>query len=1241
MNKSFFTAVLFCFFSLTLFAQTNITDEKVVKWEVLNDSSLSHARFRKYEQVGNKILAETYPSYTYTEKYLGSDYDTKVALKYLSEDYGKTWRLILDINNIKANNASVMVYNNNLRFFRVTDDVPFSAAKVSLNNTKYFYKKKIYVSDDNNENYSLLTDFDTDIVCSLYGGCFQANSFDAQLYSQDSIVLRRQLPSGLRSNHLSIDGGLNWFYINYDDRLTKPFETPFDFAANGLYGLRQKDSTIHVYKYPNFIIPSLYLNGIVSLKRYSILEKENVFYVYLSDGNNIQLRQTKDNGNTWIDTLLPFNINNNYKDESAIYQDREQKNFYLISQNGIYRSTDPSFSSYKKIREGRVGSKINPVAFSILPSGIYMNDTDGTLIRSIDKGDTWEKVTNANKYVYPSLNQNFFAFDSTLVFNVDETKSLITKNLTSFSVRSDSFKVNGLNLNNISKFPIYSGLEFGKTIFIDVNQSNDNGKTWTSKYPNSLIKLRSDSSLLYYLIIDNSRLYPGQMLIVSSKDSGKTWVDKSTGLTDIAPRPITAIKNNQFFYYHNNAFLRSKTSNYQEGYDTLRLKLLTGFLALFVDNNTLIAVENDGSIHISNDNGDTWKQTYRSSFSPSNIIRVDKFKKYILLKTQNSTLITTDYGLTFTNILNFPPNNFVISGRFLYTLSNSSVNPLLPMRIHIDSILNSKVSNFSILRGYVLKDVNNNCKNDSSDITVLEKIIRIEPNGFRAITNKNGYFAIALPPDIYTVSTTNIRYYAACNDTLLNKIQLTYGKMIDTSFLFKPISNINDLALSLTAETPARPGFEVVFNCKVDNLGTMKADSAVVTLRFPTAFAAFVSVDQGGIFQNGQVIWNLKNQAVDENRQFKVRLKILPTTPLSTNLSFTGKVTLLNKNDTLPQNNEDVATLRVTGSYDPNDKSVLPEGKIPFFTNELDYLIRFQNTGTDTAFKVVVVDTLPSNVDVFTMKTVSSSHPYTVSLKKNIVTFTFDNILLVDSFKNEKLSHGFVRFKIAPKQGMKIGDSIYNKAAIYFDFNKPIITNFAKTNLIKPVLTISRNVNLCKGSQYKGITYNATTLVTEPISGALYDTVYLTTVDVKPTYRIQKDTLLKPNELFEGRVVVNGEVIVKSLKTKEWGCDSSVTIRIQKLTATDELPEAFSSIKIYPNPAKDYISISYELNQAVWVEISLYNEVGQKVKILQKKTQNTEGGYQLQSDLKNLNSGTYQIEIQTEKGVYYQRFVKM
>jgi uncharacterized repeat protein (TIGR01451 family) len=460
-------------------------------------------------------------------------------------------------------------------------------------------------------------------------------------------------------------------------------------------------------------------------------------------------------------------------------------------------------------------------------------------------------------------------------------------------------------------------------------------------------------------------------------------------------------------------------------------------------------------------------------------------------------------------------------------------------------------------------------------------------------------------------------------------------------FIYTPISKFNDLAIELSSGSFARPGFEMEFVLDITNIGTQSIDKSTVNLTFPAQYLTFLNATNNGVAQNGQITWNTNAIDIEGKQKLIVRFRLSPTTPLSILLNLIAKIEANNVIEANTSNNTKSISIMTRGAYDPNDKTVLPEGKIPFFTNELDYLIRFQNTGTDTAFKVVVVDTLPSNVDVFTMKTVSASHPYTVSLNKNIVTFTFDNILLVDSIKNEKLSHGFIRFKIGTKAGLKVGDNISNKAAIYFDFNKPIITNTAKSELIKPSINLTKAVNICKGEKYNGLVINADMTVLDTVkTSPLVDTIYTTSLKVLPTYTVSKDTTLKGN-LFEGTVVKNGDIVTKRFKTKFGGCDSIINFTITKINPTSDLPTEFLSLKIYPNPAKDYLSISYDLKEATWVEISLYNAVGQKVKMLQKKVKNTEGGYQLQADVKNLNSGTYQIEFQTENGVYYQRFVKM
>jgi hypothetical protein len=46
------------------------------------------------------------------------------------------------------------------------------------------------------------------------------------------------------------------------------------------------------------------------------------------------------------------------------------------------------------------------------------------------------------------------------------------------------------------------------------------------------------------------------------------------------------------------------------------------------------------------------------------------------------------------------------------------------------------------------------------------------------------------------------------------------------------------------------------------------------------------------------------------------------------------------------------------------------------------------------------------------------------------------------------LSHGFIHYRIKPKSNLTAGYKILNNAAIYFDFNEPVITNTTKTLIV-------------------------------------------------------------------------------------------------------------------------------------------------------------------------------------------------
>jgi hypothetical protein len=102
-----------------------------------------------------------------------------------------------------------------------------------------------------------------------------------------------------------------------------------------------------------------------------------------------------------------------------------------------------------------------------------------------------------------------------------------------------------------------------------------------------------------------------------------------------------------------------------------------------------------------------------------------------------------------------------------------------------------------------------------------------------------------------------------------------------------------------------------------------------------------------------------------------------------------------------------------TGSFDPNDIIV---NKTVLTTTELstapwlEYIIRFQNTGNDTAFTVKILNPIDTNkLDISSIEFVNASHPVNINwinYQRNM-EFKFENILLPDSNTNEPLSHGF------------------------------------------------------------------------------------------------------------------------------------------------------------------------------------------------------------------------------------------
>jgi len=203
-------------------------------------------------------------------------------------------------------------------------------------------------------------------------------------------------------------------------------------------------------------------------------------------------------------------------------------------------------------------------------------------------------------------------------------------------------------------------------------------------------------------------------------------------------------------------------------------------------------------------------------------------------------------------------------------------------------------------------------------------------------------------------------------------------------------------------------------------------------------------------------------------------------------------------------------------SSDPNDILGMPKGygSKQYIEKEvnLEYLIRFQNTGTDTAFTVRIKNYIPQSLDLTTIQMGSSSHPYTYQFSQDReLILTFNDILLVDSTENEVASHGFIKYKILPATSLLDEDRIENSAKIYFDYNDPITTNEA-------FHTIGRDFIL-KSIQWVGHKIDVKFYPNPTVSDLLIDTGALDYEEIKYTIKNQ-----------QGQIVNRGRLVNKSDK---------------------------------------------------------------------------------------------------------------
>ncbi|RYZ49991.1 MAG: hypothetical protein EOP49_14985, partial [Sphingobacteriales bacterium] len=296
--------------------------------------------------------------------------------------------------------------------------------------------------------------------------------------------------------------------------------------------------------------------------------------------------------------------------------------------------------------------------------------------------------------------------------------------------------------------------------------------------------------------------------------------------------------------------------------------------------------------------------------------------------------------------------------------------------------------------------------------------VSITQNGteHRSIVN-NGEFKIQTDSGYYEVRISGEEHYTVSPSVFTGYYQQgTAGDSV--VFALQPTANQYDLSVNIIPLAPVRPGMATRYRLEYRNAGTMAASNA--KLKFIKSGKTIItgSTPAYSGISGDTLTWNLNT--LNPAASGAIEIEGLVAVPPIANFadSLYSKV-IITQADTDVRPFNDTVKIRqlLTGAYDPNDKQEIHGGYISRAQvnngDYLNYIIRFQNTGNDTAFNIFIRDTLENNLDAGSLQIIAASHDYKLSITDdNKLEWRFENIQLVDSNKNERASHGYLAFRI-------------------------------------------------------------------------------------------------------------------------------------------------------------------------------------------------------------------------------------
>ena len=359
-------------------------------------------------------------------------------------------------------------------------------------------------------------------------------------------------------------------------------------------------------------------------------------------------------------------------------------------------------------------------------------------------------------------------------------------------------------------------------------------------------------------------------------------------------------------------------------------------------------------------------------------------------------------------------------------------------------------------------DSNNNGIKDPDELPFDYGLFNFTING-GAIQNgygSNGTYLIfdTNPDNVYALSYSiyaNYQAFYQCT-TSYNNVNIN-----GSNTYYFPVTALNpdyqDLSVVILTYQPPRAGENHFVMVRYRNNSPNIVPNGTITFTKDNA-VSMVSTSPSSTINGTGFVYDFTNLMPFEQRDIYVTMYTPPLPTVQINQPITHIVNIApTTNDANLANNTFSLTQHVVAAYDPNDKMEAHGERIVFADynpdEEFTYTIRFENEGNIYAINVRVTDELDAKIDETTVRMVAASHDYQLIREGNMLTWRFNNINLPVSVPGTTIGHGFITFSVKMKPGIQLGDTVPNKASIYFDTNPPIITNEFVTLFYDPLST--------------------------------------------------------------------------------------------------------------------------------------------------------------------------------------------